>query len=295
VTGPTRTPKPVLDPRRNAVRSDLAAEHLAREVDSPRYARGTPRRVMRPAAPVRRSPSHGAGLDTEALFGEEVMVYDEAGGWAWVQLIGDGYVGYVPSDTLSTALPEPTHRVRAAGTFVYPAPDIKAPPLMHLSLNSEIAIVEMGERISRLLSGGYVVSRHITVLGQPARDFVAVAERLIGTPYLWGGKTRIGLDCSGLVQVALQAAGFRAPRDSDMQEAELGRAIPVPETLEGLVRGDLLFWPGHVGIMTDGIMLLHANAHHMAVAVETLPEAADRIAKAGSPIRTIRRLPGLTA
>ena len=126
-------------------------------------------------------------------------------------------------------------------------------------------------------------------LSTPAR-LVAFALELVGSPYLWGGRTRIGIDCSGLVQVSLEASGVAAPRDTDMQAAELGTAIPVPDDLEGLKRGDLVFWPGHVGIMSDGIMLVHANAHHMAVAVETLPEAADRIAKQSAPISTIRRI-----
>jgi len=287
---PPQLPQSALDPRRHAVRPDLAALALRGQVTAPRYAAGTIRQVARPAVPLRREPNLALGLDTEALYGELVKVYDEKDGWAWVQLERDRYVGYVPSAVLTSEIMPMTHRVKALGTFIYPAADIKTPPIMHLPLNAELRVAEWSERFCRLERGGFVITRHITERDRFERDFVDIAERLIGSPYLWGGRTRIGIDCSGLVQVALQAAGVDAPRDTDMQAAELGKAISIPNDLEGLRRGDLVFWQGHVGIMSDGIMLVHANAHHMAVAAETLPEAADRIAKQGSPITIIRRL-----
>lgn len=282
--------KPAPDPRRNAYRDDLADHRLKGQVVAAHFAPGVVRQVIRPAVPLRRSPEYSASLDTELLFGETVTLYDTAEGWAWVQALRDGYVGYIPADALTADVNPPTHRVQASGTFVYPQPDMKTPPLMHLSLNAQLAIADTGEKFCRLASGGYVVTRHIAALDRYARDFVEIAEQLIGTPYLWGGRTRIGLDCSGLVQLSLEAAGVAAPRDSDMQQIELGETVLVPKDLEGLQRGDLIFWKGHVGIMTDGYMLLHANAHHMAVVMETLPEAVDRISKTGSEITAIKRL-----
>jgi len=284
-----------LDRRRYAFRPDLADLSLRGQVVAPRYSAGTVAQVMKPAVPLRREPNPALGIETEAVFGELVKVFDEAEGWAWVQLKRDRYVGYVPASALAGDVQLPTHRVKSLGSFVYPAPDIKTPPSMHLPLNAGVRVAEWQERFCRLDRGGFMVTRHLTEKDRYERDFVDVAERLIGTPYLWGGRTRIGIDCSGLVQIALEAAGFSCPRDSDMQMAELGDPISVPGDLEGLKRGDFVFWQGHVGIMTDGVMMVHANAHHMAVAAETLPEAAERIARQNSPITAIRRLPAVTA
>lgn len=278
-----------LDRRLNAYRDDLAAESLKGKVDAPRYATGIRKQVARAAAVMKSQPVPGAGLDTEALFGEHVTVYDEAKGWAWCQLERDGYVGYMPADALSREVLTATHRVSALGSFVYSAPDIKSAPLMHLSITTPLTVVERLDRFARLATGGFIVTRHIVEIDRFARDFVDIAERLVGTPYLWGGRTRVGLDCSGLVQVSHEAAGLTCPRDTDMQQASLGSEVLIPTSLDGLQRGDLVFWPRHVGIMADGVMMVHANAHHMSVVVEPLAEAVKRIAKTGTSIAAIRR------
>jgi cell wall-associated NlpC family hydrolase len=284
-----------LDPRRNVFRPDLAAKSLYGRVSAPRYVEGVPAQIVRPAVPLRSRPVYANGFETEALFGEMVTVYDENDGWAWVQLDRDKYVGYVPLKALSRNLMTPTHRVRALGTFVYPVADIKSPPLMHLSLNAALRVVGREENFHALEGGGFVVSRHLSDHNRHAPDFVEIAERFIGTPYLWGGRTRIGLDCSGLVQVSLEAAGIAAPRDTDMQQEELGSTVALSEIEENLSRGDLIFWKGHVGIMLDSVTMVHANAHHMLVAVETLPEAVQRISRMGADVLAIKRLPALGA
>lgn len=279
-----------LDRRRHAFRTDLAASYLEGRVVAPKFVLGEEGQVIRGSAPLRRAPDGSLGLETETLFGETLTVYHEADGWSWVQLSRDGYVGYVPSDAVTRDLVEPTHRIQALGTFLYPSPDIKTPPIMHLALNSVVSVIDSDDRFVQLEQGGYVIARHVAPLDRPARDFVDIAERFISTPYLWGGRTRIGIDCSGLVQTAFQAAGLAAPRDSDMQQTELGEPVEITADFDGLQRGDLVFWTGHVGIMLDSVMMVHANAHHMMVATEPLPEAATRILKMGSSIASIKRL-----
>ena len=287
--------KPPLDPRRNAFRADLAAKALVGDVEAARFVDGRPGRIFRGAVPLRKAPDVTLGLETEALFGETLEVFEEANGWAWAQLSRDGYVGYLPADALAFSPLAPTHRVQALGTFLYAEPNIKTPPLLHLPLNAVLTTVDDVDRFVELEGGGYVVSRHVAPIDRTARDYAEIAERFVGAPYLWGGRTRIGIDCSGLVQTSLQAAGLAAPRDSDMQQAELGEAIALTAEHDGLRRGDLVFWKGHVGVMLDSVMMVHANAHHMAVVIEPLPEAALRIAKAGGPITAIRRLGALGA
>ncbi|HUT47710.1 MAG TPA: NlpC/P60 family protein, partial [Alphaproteobacteria bacterium] len=252
------------DPRRHPYRADLAAEHLRELIKVERYVAGERRHVGAASLPVRREPRFDATLDTEALHGETLTVYDEQEGWAWVQLDHDGYVGYTPSAGLLPAAAAPTHRIAALRTYVFPEPDSKVPPLALLSLNARIAAAETTGRYLRLETGGYVYASHAVPVGQHAEDYVAVAEAFLGTPYLWGGRTSVGLDCSGLVQLAAAAAGHDAPRDADMQAAEAGEAIDWQDGAL-LLRGDLVFWEGHVGIMTSPEQFLHANAYHMAV------------------------------
>lgn len=283
------------DPRRHAFRSDLAAKTLEGIVEAERYVPGEPAFVVRAAVPLRKAPDLSRGFETEALFGEGLTIFDEAAGWAWVQLAHDGYVGYMPSDALHRGVLHPTHRVQTLGTFVYGASDIKSSPLMHLSMNALLSVRDGDERFLELAGGGFVYTRHTMAIDRRARDFVEIAERFLGAPYLWGGRTHIGLDCSGLVQTSLLAAGFPAPRDTDMQMVELGDSVPLRGDFEGLTRGDLVFWKGHVGIMIDSVLMVHANGHHMLVAIEPLPEAAERMKKVAGDIVAVKRLPGLSA
>ncbi|HJU32082.1 MAG TPA: NlpC/P60 family protein [Hyphomicrobiaceae bacterium] len=279
-----------LDPRRHAYRPDLADEALRDRIEAERFVAGEPREIIEPAIPLRGAPDPHASWTTQALYGERVTLFEAFEGWAWVQLASDGYVGYLPEAGLGPCGLPPTHRVSALATSLYFAPNFKAPAVMSLPMNAALRIKGTTGAFGRLADGRFVPLQHIAEPASPARDFVSIAETFAGVPYVWGGKTLQGVDCSGLLQVALQAAGIACPRDSDMQEAELGVPVPRPNDPGGLVRGDLVFWKGHVGIMLDAHRLLHANAHHMAVAIEPLAAAATRIADTGLQIAAIKRL-----
>jgi cell wall-associated NlpC family hydrolase len=255
-------------------------------------SRAAPRADLREVADaqagMRPSPSPDAPLDTEALKGERVIVHETtAEGWCRSTLEADGYVGWLPAGALGPLGPAPTHKVAVLRTLVFPGPSIKLPPREALSLGCRLAVARQEGPFAVTPAGGYVPAPHLTQLDLFAADPVAIAEQFLHVPYLWGGKTSLGLDCSALVQIALTACGIPCPRDSHMQEAALGRPIA---GIADLKRGDLLFWKGHVAIARDEHTLIHANAFHMAVAIEPVAEALARIAATGSAPTSVRRI-----
>jgi cell wall-associated NlpC family hydrolase len=275
------------DPRLVPARPEIADARLRGQVAAERYVEGELRSVVVPAAPLRRTPRFDAGLETEAVMGDAVTAYGAEEGFAFVQFAHDGYVGYLPEAALGPAQ-APTHRVTALRSFLYPGPDLKQPASGWLTLGARLRPTETHGDYLRI-AGGYVYAGHCAPLDAVEPDYAATAERLVGTPYLWGGRTSLGLDCSGLVQLCLAQAGIAAPRDADQQERGLGEALPL--NFDGLERGDLVFWRGHVGLMLDATRLLHANGYHMAVAVEPLAEAVARIReKSYGPVTSLRRL-----
>jgi cell wall-associated NlpC family hydrolase len=284
-------PMPTFDRRVTPWRAEVAAKHLEGKVKAAHFVEGRAMEVIAPQAPLRREPRPDAPLDTEALKGERVTVYEaNAEGWAWGQLAGDHYVGWLPSAALAPPGPAPTHRVAALRTLVFPGPSIKLPPIEALPFGAALNIARIKDRLAITPSGGHVPAAHLAPIGDNERDFVAVAERFVGTPYLWGGKTALGLDCSGLVQVALSACGLPCPRDSDMQEGALGAPLDHKASSFKLQRGDLVFWTGHVAIACSRDSLVHANAFHMAVVIEPAGEAITRIRGMGSEIASVRRI-----
>ncbi|WP_193371369.1 C40 family peptidase [Pelagibius marinus] len=281
-----------LDPRLNAFREGLADARLKDQVAAPRYVEGRPAGVARGVVDLRRAPDAASGLDTQLLFGESVRVFDEAGGWAWVQSETDGYVGYLESAALGPAVGAPTHRLRALRSFLYPEPNLKAPALDCLSIASPVQVIGEQDSYSQIAGGGWLYSKHLQPLTETSPDFVATALEFLGTPYFWGGRSSIGLDCSTLVQLSLACAGMNVRRDSYQQAGTLGEALnglPGEVTLE---RGDLVYSPGHVAIMLDAGHIVHANGFTMTVAVETLGALEKRVLDEtkGTGFTTVRRV-----
>jgi cell wall-associated NlpC family hydrolase len=277
------------DPRLTPARGDIAAKHLEGQVQANSFVEGEVFEVSDAIAPVREQPFAGAGLMTQAIHGERVTIYDRNGeGWAWGQLADDGYVGWLPDAALARPSTSPTHKVSALRTFAFPGPSIKLPPVESLVLGSTVAIAQENGNFVVTREGWFVPKQHVVGLDAIEPDYVGVAERFVGTPYLWGGKSSLGIDCSGLVQIAMNAAGLVCPRDSDMQQAALGRLLDANE-VRALHRGDLIFWKGHVAIVRDAETIVHANAFHMATAIENTHDAIVRIKVAGSDVVALKR------
>jgi cell wall-associated NlpC family hydrolase len=263
----------LFDPRLTLVRNGIAARSLEGTVPAARYVDTTMRQTKVPATSLRRAPSPGAEQLDQLLFGELFEVLDEAEGWAFGKAVRDGYIGYVEASALGGPSVNPTHTVRALRTYAFSAPNIKAAPTGLYSMNALVAEEGREGRFVKT-TGGWFVEEHLVPAGRAEADYVAVAERFVGSPYYWGGRESLGLDCSGLVQQALYASGRACPRDSD-QQATMGEQVDV------LRRGDLVFWRGHVAIMVGADTIIHASGWHMAVVVEPLAEAAARTRRLG--------------
>lgn len=275
------------DKRLTPARGDIAAAHLKGQVTAERFVDGVARQAIASAAAVKRAPADDAMLETQILFGDTFTVFEDKDGWSWGQMASDDYVGFVRSADLSADIVTPTHEIAVLRTYAFSGPDLKSTPRLSLSLTSKVAATEADGKWVRIAHAGWVYAAHLRALDSHASDWVREAERFVGAPYLWGGKDSFGLDCSGLMQTAMASAGIEAPRDTDMQEAQVGKAITID--LGALKRGDMVFWKGHVGVMLDGERLLHANAHHMMTAVERVRDAVARIEAVAGPVTSIKR------
>ena len=278
------------DPRLTPARPDLAAKYLEGRIEAKRFVTGEAFEISDSIAPLRGAPCSDAILLTQALMGERVTIYDRNDeGFAWGQLNSDGYVGWLPDRALAKPVGKPTHKITAIRTFAFPGPSIKLPPVDTLIMGATITVIRENGAFAVTRDGWHLPLPHVGRIDRHADDFVGVAEQFAGTPYLWGGKSSLGIDCSGLVQVSLNAAGTGCPRDSDMQQDSLGSALDASE-IKKLQRGDLVFWKGHVAIVRNADTIVHANAHHMATTIENTSEAIARIKAAGSEIMAIKRL-----
>jgi cell wall-associated NlpC family hydrolase len=274
------------DPRLTLARPDLADVDLQGLVAAQRYEAPKPRQVAVPTAALRKVAHPMAEQWDQLLFGELFRVLDVKDGFAWGQAARDGYVGFVAEDDLAALGAPATHQVAVPRTYAFAEPNIKSRPVGIYSLNALTAVEATEGRFAKGEGTGWFVVAHLAPVGVALTDPVAVAEGYLGAPYQWGGRESLGLDCSGLVQQALAACGRAVPRDTDMQ---LAFFAPIAE--DERRRGDLVFWKGHVAILLDAETILHANAHHMAVAVEPLAEARARVEAAGGGAVTGWRRP----
>lgn len=269
------------DSRLHAFRTDLADARLKGEVAAERFVAGRPARIAASVADVRKAAGPDSGINTQFLFGDDVLVFEETEGWAWVQSERDNYVGYVAASELGGRDLPPTHIVSVPRTFVYPGPDLRFPRSEQLSMGSTVTVTSTAETrgtsYAVLPSGEAVIAGHLLPIADHTADYVAFAEQFLGTPYLWGGVSGFGIDCSGLVQLSMRMAGRDVLRDSDMQAAALGEKFDPGADFSGLRRGDLVFWKGHVAIMTDAKNTIHASGHTMQVSREGFAEAVARI------------------
>ncbi|WP_417468546.1 NlpC/P60 family protein [Maricaulis sp.] len=278
-----------LDPRLTPARPDLAAAHLKGQVEAERFVEPVDRQAIAASVPIRRTPDPQGAVDDQLLAGDVFALLEEKDGWGWGYSRADGFVGWVELIALSEEVEAVDHRVTALRTYAFSEPDLKSEPNLLLSLNCTFRAGRRETRYVEAVGLGWVFTGHCGPLDERADDFVAVAESFLGAPYLWGGKESLGLDCSGLVQMALLATGQAVPRDSDQQEAHLGAIWADVTANPERQRGDVVFWPGHVGIMTDSEHLLHANGHWMEVTLELFGRAEARIREGHAPVRHIFR------
>ena len=282
-----------LDRRLNAFRPDLADIELKRKIDAANFAAGEAAEIGVPVADLIGAPNHNAGVDHQLLLGDPLKVFERANGWAWVQSVRDSYVGYVREEALAAHGPAPTHLIAVPRSFAYPMDDLKSAPARPLSMGCAVRVTGQTERrgtaYATLSTGQSVIADHLRPMKEHAADYVTVAEMLERAPYLWGGTSGFGVDCSGLVHLAMRMTGRDVLRDTDMQERALGEEIDPGSELENLQRGDLVFWKGHVAIMTDGENAIHGSGRSMLVTREPISDSVARIAALYGPPSKYRR------
>jgi len=288
-----RGQNPDLDPRLTAARPDIAWSGLKGKISAGRFTAGKSCTITSPWADLKKTPRPSAPLLTQGLYGEKFRSLEESGGWAFGFLEGDGYSGYIRTAELGSHVIEATHMVQVPMCHVYSKPDLKTAGPTPLPFGARVAVRPGVEKngFAEAQGLGWVYARHLDEIGKRDKDYVKTASRFLNAPYLWGGRTALGLDCSALVQLALMRAGIPCPRDTDLQQRDIGHSISNVPDLSLCIKGDLVFFHGHVGFMASDTHLLHANASHMRVTLEDAAKVAERLKSAHHlPITDIRRL-----
>ena len=262
------------DRRITAIRKDIASDYFKGLIKRKKFVEGVKHTVISNYSPLHSSKS--STISSQLLFGEQVYVFDQSNGWSWVQGMRDGYVGYTPSKNLKKQRIKSSHKVSSLRTFVYSSSNIKSDVITYLSLNSLVLISDRRNNFVKIKNLGWCFKNDFEKISKSNFNIVELSKKYLGTPYLWGGRDSMGIDCSGLVLNIMQMNCINFPRDTDLQESFVTKSIKYEKNLRA---GDLVFWKGHVAMMVDKKNIIHANAFHMITNIEPLQTVKKRILK----------------